>query len=48
VAASDFDSLQKEIKDFEPKNAVTDGKNGYSFYEPISSIAGGLLKSEGV
>jgi len=47
VAGSDFDSLQKEIKDFEPKNAVTDGKDGYSFYERISSIAGGLLKSEG-
>ncbi len=47
VKISDYETLQPEIKDFEPKTAVTDFADGFSFYKRISEIANDLLKGKG-
>lgn len=40
-------NLQKEIVDFEPHSAVTDGHDGYKFYERITNVSQFILKEEG-
>ncbi|MBX2975059.1 MAG: peptide chain release factor N(5)-glutamine methyltransferase [Ignavibacteriaceae bacterium] len=47
VAQSEYASLQKEITDYEPKIAVTDFSDGYSFYKKISEIAIQILNEKG-
>lgn len=47
VGKDEFDSLQNEITMFEPKEAVTDFKNGFSFYERITNLGKELLNKNG-
>ncbi|MBA4251721.1 MAG: peptide chain release factor N(5)-glutamine methyltransferase [Chlorobiaceae bacterium] len=47
VAEEEYLTLQKEILNFEPKEAVTDFKNGLSFYEDISAFAKNKLLENG-
>ena len=47
VSRENFKSLQKEIKDFEPKSAVTDDGDGYTFFREISGKALNKLKEGG-
>jgi len=47
VSAKEFDQLQKEIREFEPKEAVTDFGDGLSFYKRILELADKIMKSEG-
>lgn len=47
VSKNEYEGIQKEIKSFEPRLAVTDNGNGYEFYEIISKKANSLLKSRG-
>lgn len=45
VPGGDFDALQEEVRDFEPKIALTDGKDGLSIIEKIIFDAPDFLKS---
>jgi release factor glutamine methyltransferase len=47
VAKDDYSSLQKEIRNFEPRFAVTDESDGLTFYRAISQKAFSQLKSNG-
>ncbi len=47
VSLADFQNLQPEIKDYEPKNAVTDNEDGYSFYKKIAAFSQKALKTGG-
>jgi release factor glutamine methyltransferase len=47
VSASEYNSLQKEIVEFEPQAAVTDYSDGYTFYRAISIIAAKSLNENG-
>jgi release factor glutamine methyltransferase len=42
-----YNTLQKEITEFEPKSAVTDFSDGFSFYNRISEIHDSLLQQSG-
>ena len=47
VSKESFSSLQREIKDFEPRNAVTDENDGYTFYKAIAEKASTKLLAKG-
>lgn len=47
IDSEDFAGLQPEVRDFEPKFALTDGENGLSIIEKIIKDAPEFLKSEG-
>jgi release factor glutamine methyltransferase len=47
VSKENFSSLQKEIRDFEPRLAVTDDSDGYTFFREISRKSFNKLKAEG-
>ena len=47
VTSEDFKNLNKELKDYEPKAALTDDSNGLSFYDIISSKSNIYLKKGG-
>jgi release factor glutamine methyltransferase len=47
VSKNDFGSLQKEIRNFEPRYAVTDESDGYTFFRTISSKVAKILKTGG-
>ena len=47
IDAEDFADLQREVRDFEPQFALTDGKDGLSIIEEIIKTAPNFLKSEG-
>ena len=47
VPSEDFAELQTEVRDFEPRMALTDGKNGLSIIEKIIIEAPKFLKSGG-
>ena len=47
VSSNEFSSLQKEIKEFEPRKAVTDDADGYTFFKVISAKSFGKLKEGG-
>ncbi|HEX2983759.1 MAG TPA: peptide chain release factor N(5)-glutamine methyltransferase, partial [Ignavibacteriales bacterium] len=47
VSSKDFSGLQKEIIDYEPKQAVTDNSDGLMFYRAISAKAKDLLNDGG-
>lgn len=47
VSKENFSLVQREIKDFEPRTAVTDEDDGYTFYKKISSKASTKLIAKG-
>jgi release factor glutamine methyltransferase len=47
VSDEEFPTLQKEIVDYEPKEAVTDFGDGLTFYRRIASLANDKLNNEG-
>ncbi len=47
IDSEDFAGLQPEVRDFEPKFALTDGENGLSIIEKIIKDAPEFLKPEG-
>lgn len=47
VPSEDFETLQAEVRGFEPRVALTDGKNGLSIIEKIISDAPRFLKPDG-
>lgn len=47
VALDQYKALQPEITKFEPREAVTDNSDGYTFYKAISQRAVGMLKPGG-
>jgi release factor glutamine methyltransferase len=47
VPSEDISGLQREVRDFEPLNALTDGKDGLSIIENISESSPKFLYSKG-
>ncbi len=47
VSKNEFETLQKEIKEYEPSIAVTDQNDGLDFYRIISTRLDSLLKPAG-
>lgn len=47
VSKENFSSLQKEIRDYEPRSAVTDESDGYTFFREISRKSFNKLKAGG-
>jgi release factor glutamine methyltransferase len=47
VSEEDWSLLAPEISGFEPKDAVTDSKDGYVFYRRIARIAKDLIRKNG-
>jgi release factor glutamine methyltransferase len=47
VPAVEFPKLQPELKVYEPRIALTDEGDGFSFFKIIASIAGNILKEKG-
>ena len=47
IAADEFETLQPEVRDFEPKIATTDGGDGLKFIRRISDIASEKLRQGG-
>jgi release factor glutamine methyltransferase len=47
VSKESFSSLQREIKDYEPRNAVTDESDGYTFYKAIAEKVSTKLLTNG-
>ncbi len=47
VAIDEFESLQDEIKNFEPRIAITDGANGLSFYRRIADVGKEIIANTG-
>jgi release factor glutamine methyltransferase len=47
ISIEEFNTLRPELKEYEPKVALTDYNSGFSFYETISAKSNFLLKSGG-
>ena len=47
VSAEDFERLEPEIRDFEPRVATTDGGDGYAVIKRVIGVAAGKLKPNG-
>jgi release factor glutamine methyltransferase len=47
VPRDEWEQLQKEVRDFEPSAAVTDGKDGYKFYHRLIGMIPDILKPGG-
>jgi release factor glutamine methyltransferase len=47
VPKDEWEQLQKEVKDFEPLAALTDGDDGFKFYHQMASIIPVILKPGG-
>lgn len=47
ITKEEYESLMPEVKNFEPKNALTDLGDGLHFYREISKKAGAYLKDTG-
>jgi release factor glutamine methyltransferase len=47
IPSGDISGLQREVRDFEPLNALTDGKDGLSIIENISESSPKFLYSKG-
>jgi len=47
VSKESFSTLQKEIREFEPRIAVTDDNDGYTFFKVISTRSSSKLKKNG-
>ena len=48
ISLNEFQTLMPEVKNYEPKNALTDEKNGLFFYEEIAKKAKDFLKDDGI
>lgn len=48
VSLLEYTSLEKEVKDHEPKIAITDGEDGFSFYKKLSKQAFDILEPFGL
>ena len=48
IAKNEYDKLDKEVKEYEPLEALTDMDNGYTFYNRYSNILAKLLKPAGI
>ena len=48
VSAEEYKSLQKEIRDFEPAEAVSDFEDGFKYYSAISEKSNSVLKEKGL
>ena len=47
IPKEEFEKLQAEVKDYEPRTALTDEKDGLSFYERIAELGTRLLVPNG-
>ena len=47
IPLNEISDLEKNIKDFEPRIALTDGANGLTFYHRLASVASKILHSNG-
>lgn len=47
ISRADFETLEPELKNFEPRAALTDESDGLTFYKRIAKFAPTLLKKEG-
>jgi len=47
VSLDEYKTLQKEIVNYEPENAVTDGKDGFTFFRAITAKAKSKLRKNG-
>ena len=47
IGAAEFDLLEPEVRDFEPRLATTDGADGLRFIRRIAGLACGLLRPGG-
>ena len=47
VPRDEWESLQTEVRDFEPSAAVTDGRDGFKFYHRLIEIIPDILKPGG-
>jgi len=47
ISSEEMKTLQREVRDFEPHIALTDGKNGLSIVEKIIGTAPNFLKADG-
>ena len=48
ISLAEYQYLPKEIKDYEPASALTDGSDGLIFYRRFSTIIKNILKPNGV
>jgi release factor glutamine methyltransferase len=47
VSLKEYGELQPEVRDFEPRAAVTDGEDGFLFLRTIASLASSRLRPDG-
>jgi release factor glutamine methyltransferase len=47
VSPADFEDLPEEIKNYEPAIALSDNRDGLSFYHKIAEFSSGLIKPSG-
>jgi release factor glutamine methyltransferase len=47
VPKDEWEQLQKEVRDFEPSSALTDGNDGLRFYRQMAGIISAILKPGG-
>lgn len=47
IAVEEFPTLQPEVRDFDPKQALTDGGDGLAIIRKITAEASGFLKPDG-
>lgn len=47
IPQEEYEDLMPEVKNYEPKNALTDAGDGYSFYQRIIQEANGYLNEKG-
>jgi release factor glutamine methyltransferase len=47
IGSSEIDSLQPEVRDYDPRAALDGGSDGLSFFRHLAGEAGGFLKSQG-
>ena len=47
VPKDEWEQLQKEVREYEPSVAVTDGKDGFQFYHRLAEMIPGLLNPRG-
>jgi len=47
VPKDEWEQLQREVRDFEPSSALTDGKDGLKFYHHMAGIIPTILKPGG-
>lgn len=48
VSEAEFENLPREIREFEPRNALLGGKDGVDFYNNFCQIVKNLLRADGV